>query len=345
MGRIRRNQRYSFREEFHKRLFSTVLEEKGWTLKELSSELEVNYWTLKKWRYGAIETVPGSVLLSLIDICDRISPDLVQRNINEVKSEHWGQKKGGKKTASQYTAEQLGARMSELRGKRSPEPEEPCLDNILFGEDFYELLGIFMGDGCLSQYTTKSNRERFEAVLTGHREEDERYYRNRVLPLLDDVFSVQPSIREDKKENVIRVHMQNKTVFRGLEKVGMPIGKKIPGLRLSREIMNASWNLHSQLLRGLFDTDGNVHARKDEDYRYPYCMITSASNDLLNQLKSVLREQGIPAYIHADAVIVRGKQNTDWWMEEIGSSHPITNKRLTRWKQTGELLPKRDMGR
>lgn len=90
-------------------------------------------------------------------------------------------------------------------------------------------------------------------------------------------------------------------------------------------------------VRGIFDTDGQISARKDEKYRYPYIFISSSSNVLRQQLKDILRSQGITAYVYRDNVVVRGLRNFNKWLELVGSSNPRNLKRFKELQETGKL--------
>ena len=109
---------------------------------------------------------------------------------------------------------------------------------------------------------------------------------------------------------------------------------------MTERMLNLPVEHKCKIIRGLFDTDGNRCARKDENYKYPYLVITTSSGRLRSQLKVVLRNFGFPAYIHSKDVVVRGAKNAKKWMKMIGSSHPTHRKRFDIWLKTGRLLPK-----
>jgi len=103
--------------------------------------------------------------------------------------------------------------------------------------------------------------------------------------------------------------------------------------------MSLPWEYKKMVIRGLLDTDGCFFARKDEDYRYPYILISSAYSDFRKQIVNILRERSYPAYIHGTNVLVRGAANIHKWMSDIGSSHPKIIKKYEEWIRTGRMLP------
>lgn len=110
--------------------------------------------------------------------------------------------------------------------------------------------------------------------------------------------------------------------------------------------MKGARSKKAAVLRGLLDTDGCIFARKDEGYRYLHIKITSANKEFLNQLKDMLQDFNLSAYVHWQGdhggdVIVRGNKNIKSWMKFIGTSHPIVKQRYESWINTGVLLPKR----
>jgi hypothetical protein len=74
-------------------------------------------------------------------------------------------------------------------------------------------------------------------------------------------------------------------------------------------------------MRGLFDTDGCLFARKDEGYRLPHISICSKSKSFREQICKLLREQNYPAYINNINVRIKGIKNVKRWFSDIGSSN------------------------
>lgn len=328
--------RVLFKKNFQKELFDILVHEKSISLKDLSRILDVNYWTLKKWRSGKYN-ITGTCLRKLIKFCPICLRKGILGNIIEIKKDGWGRKIGYINAISKCSKKELKERMVYVRNFKRRK-----IIKLDFNEDLCEVIGILMGDGCLSKYFSKyDSRFRHEITITGHIYDDNEYYENYVIPLISKIFEVRPTPRRRPTENVIRIHISNKPIFRFLHSIGLPIGKKINELKFTNRMLKLSKEHKFRIIRGLFDTDGNLSARKDENYKYPYFKITTKSDILREQLKNILRKNGFPtAYIHSNDVMVRGKNNSIKWMKEIGSSHPIHNKRFNIWITSGRLEPK-----
>jgi hypothetical protein len=327
--------RIVFAQDFQKVLFKMVCKDLGIRLKDLSKILSVNYWTLKKWGAGNY-TIPKRVVSKLLALCSKDLRKKILKNIKEERDSNWGQIKGAKVALSKYTAEELKKRMLHVRSFKRKRSTKVVKD-----EDFWELVGILMGDGCLSEFFSNyEKRERCEVVIVGNEKWDLEYYQNHVLPLVRKVLGVNPKIRRKRRENVIAIHIRNKQVFEIFRNVGLPVGKKTQKLQFTTEMLNLPVRKKIRIIRGLWDTDGTLFARRDEGYKYPYVSITTASDKLRQQLKQILREFGFPAYIHEKNVVIRGARNVKKWFREIGTSHPVKRARFEHWLTTGKLLPK-----
>jgi len=200
-----------------------------------------------------------------------------------------------------------------------------------------ELFGAMIGDGCLSRYYA-TNAKRFLHVtsLSGNAIK-EKEYQQYLSGLLSALFSVncRPRVRKNSSNTII-LETSSRRVFDWFIEHEFPCGKKgqikIPErfLRLPKKKLNL-------IIRGVFDTDGQISARRDERYRYPYIFIASSSSILRQQIKEILRSQEIAAYVHSDSVVVRGLRNFKKWVELIGSSNQRNIKRFRELQETGRL--------
>jgi len=170
-----------------------------------------------------------------------------------------------------------------------------------------------------------------------------QYFREHLIPLINRLFNLSPSILYYSSSNGIRIDIKSRELANFLLEFGFPLGKK-GEISIPNKILNSNNQNVNSVVRGLLDTDGCIFARKDEFYKYPHIKITSYSEILCNQLVEILRKNGFRAYNHGHDVIIKGKENTEKWFKLIGSSHPEILKRYDNWKQTGKLLPKRARG-
>ncbi|MDE1850514.1 MAG: hypothetical protein KGH54_01825 [Candidatus Micrarchaeota archaeon] len=325
--------RIKLKDEFRLKLFTSILLEHSINLKQLSKQLGCGYSAIKKWRSGA-SLIPENTLEILVTMSATSLRSELNQNILANLPDNWGEKLGGKLYVDKYK-KIIKSRMIYVR-KFKPSSKIPNVD-----DEVWELIGVCLGDGCLSKYFSNyDGRWSYNIIFTGHMTDDFAYYTNFLLPLIKDKFNVSPKPTFREEENVIVVAIRSKPIFNFFKKLGMPVGKKLKKIRITKP-MKASTGSRAAILRGLLDTDGHIFARKDEGYKYPYLKITSGSNIFLKNIKSVIRGFGLPAYIHGDDVQIRGGKNLKIWMQAIGSSHPTHINRYNSWLSTGKLLPKR----
>ncbi len=328
-------ERIKLKEEFRQDFFKNILSEQNFTLKQLSQKLSCGYSAIKKWKSGK-SLIPENIVLELLDLQKAKSRDELDNNILAKFPENWGAKVGGDTYAHNYKNE-IDYRMKYVR-KFKPSPTIPKID-----ESVWEIIGICMGDGCLSRYFSNyEKRWKYDIIFTGNMKDDLSYYKGHLLPLLREKFHLNPKPQFRKKDNSLIVTIRSEKIFNFFKKLGVPVGKKLPKIKITN-LMRSSNVSKAAILRGLFDTDGHIFARKDEGYRYPHIEISSGSDRLRKNIKTAIRELGMPAYIHSSNVLIRGGDNIKIWMKTIGSSHPTHINRYNSWLYTGKLLPKRGL--
>ncbi len=77
--------------------------------------------------------------------------------------------------------------------------------NCKSNENLAELLGIILGDGCLSRSGNK-----YVLYICGHKIDDLEYYKNVVTYLLKDVFNKIVKINFKRNENTLFVRFSDK---------------------------------------------------------------------------------------------------------------------------------------
>ena len=319
------------------------------TLKELSFSIDVNYRTLKRWKSGTT-TIPYIYFNKM----ESIFPELFNfKKYAKELSVHWGQSLGGTKFTTLIDKKKLGKRMKYVRSFRKfreveipvhykgkiilrtfrtkDKPIRASIDN----DKILEFYGILMGDGFISQYLS-NNQLRMEIGISGNSIKDLEYFRNYVVPLIKEKFGIKTKIKFRKTSNTIDIQIINRGLFEWLKNNGFPIGKK-GQIFIPEHIIKLPSKKINNLIRGIFDTDGCISARKDEKYRYPYIFIATVSVPLRKQLKELLRRQGLPAYIHAHTVVLRGRNNFKKWFQLIGSKNPRNLKLYKEFMETERI--------
>ena len=156
----------------------------------------------------------------------------------------------------------------------------------LICEDLCELIGIIIGDGCLSNASKRHTIE-----ITGSPKE-QNYLKNHVCHLLSKFSGKQPKVL--LRERALRIRIESKAFFTYLTtKIGLAYGRDkskivfIPDL-----ILRKGWNYIKYTLRGIVDTDGSVFTSdKPGSPNYPSIEITTISKELAYQLFQILKNR------------------------------------------------------
>lgn len=282
--------------EKQKGFFRKAKEDRTWKqLYELiidKSNRPLTFRTFQNWYKG--NYLPELNVAKVI--CDLTYQTFDQLNVR-LRDGRWGQSKGGKRKMQIYgcnlTMEDRVRGVLSLKLKEGNEISNK-IKSFKITEDFCELCGILMGDGCLSTYLVKDGgyiRRRFETTITGNIDECD-YYCYYVLPLIQRVLNVNAKTCPHYSAKAVIIRIRNKSVFELFKSFGFPVGYKTSTLMIPKKLLRLPDRHLKRLVRGLVDTDGCVFAKKREGYRYPHLKITSHSQKLREQLKQLLERLG-----------------------------------------------------
>ena len=306
--------------------------QKGKTIKKFCKENDLTYDTVKKWRQGKY-LIPKEIFDKFIPIFKNKEYWLSSSKFLE---DNWAAHDSGIASIRKLTKSQLLKKMRMMRIKAGQNVKKI---KIKINNNFLEFYGALMGDGCLSKINIRKNSAAYYIIISGHKILDRDYHKNYLIPLIKKEFSLEFKIKPNNKNNSMLTQKMNKDLFLKLNKFGFPVGKKGQRLIIPKKFIKLRWNLIKNIIRGLFDTDGCIYARKDENYKYPHIKITSKSKKLIFQLYKILRERGYPIRItkHEDEVILKGIDNTKRWMADIGSNNRKHLYKYDYWLKNGFL--------
>lgn len=188
---------------------------------------------------------------------------------------------------------------------------------IIKSENLAELVGIVLGDGCLSRSCKKYN-----VYVCGHKFDDFEYHDKVIRKLFLDVFNKTVNISKKKNENTIYMRFRDKTVFSILHSLGIPIGKKYGFLHIPDWIKRNNFLFYS-FIRELVDTDGDLSIKKRKIVSpYPIIRIRSKSKEFLTEILTILRDNDFYGNIYTSCgcstLSIPGYQNFSKWLELIG---------------------------
>jgi hypothetical protein len=221
-------------------------------------------------------------------------------------------------------------------------------------EDLAELLGIHIGDGCISE-----NKRYSEYYLGGDLIEEREYHDNWVGPLfnkkiMNPLFNKNVKYKEHPKVGVYGFHIFDKNLANFFKEFGIASGSKI-NIGIPNEIVK-DLRLLKRFLRGLFDTDGTLYFEKSYTSKHrknnhPIIKLGTVSNTLAQDVFNSLKKIGLnprmknPHKGKKDknlvySVILYRKQDIHYYINEIGFKNP---KHYTKWqvfKRYGFCPPK-----
>lgn len=307
--------------------FKEILSKEKINLIQLSKKLKLNYSNLKQYS-RAERTIPEHVFSVLISL----SPNSLYWDNNKIiLKDNWGLIKGGINAGKSRNIKDKLAYARKFR--------KIIKVKIILNETFCEFYGMLLGDGCISRFKNEEGFERLQIAIVCNKKLDSEYLKS-WREILKREYRLNPYYYEHKEMNFCRLTINNKGFCLDLNnKLDVPIGLKYDKLKISNKILALPWAKKKYVLRGLFDTDGIIFARKDESYKYPHVSITSKSHSFLMQIKNILREQGYPAYINGVDVRVKGIENVRKWFSDIGSSNPRNIKKYKYFLKHGNLPP------
>jgi len=190
-------------------------------------------------------------------------------------------------------------------------------------EELAELVGIILGDGSL--YFNKKHKV-YQFVITGHLQNDRKYFEEFVLPLLERNFGKKFKIIFDRKMNGIRIRSQFKSIIRDIVELGIPIGNK-----LKNNVAIPNWIFFDKrflkvCIRGLIDTDGFVAPITGRNYSYIWF-----SSNIIALRKSFSRAMNILGFKtskwsqridSAPQIFIGSKYMIEKYFKEIGFNNP-----------------------
>jgi intein/homing endonuclease len=174
--------------------------------------------------------------------------------------------------------------------------DEPELD-----ENLAEVIGIIIGDGCISEYKPKAqSKTRLVLLITGSWEMDINYYEKFIQPVINKAFGIPGRIYHRKDDNTVRYWITKRSIIEWFIRQGLSKGPKINRVEIPDKIIqNVIFAM--ACIRGIFNTDGCIYRRYSKQYKshskyyanYAVAEIRIKSEKLMNQISDILKAIGI----------------------------------------------------
>jgi intein/homing endonuclease len=220
-------------------------------------------------------------------------------------------------------------------------------------EDLAEIIGIHIGDGCISQ-----NKRYSEYYLGGDLTEEKEYHDKWVTPLFNKkimmpLFKKKVKYKEHPKVGIYGFHIFNEKLVSFFKKLNMPSGSK-KNIQIPKQII-INKELAKRFLRGLFDTDGSIYFHKNLSTRNPIhnrpvIKLGTVSEILICQVFDLLKNLGLHPRLkkpykgkrdlnHIHTVLIYRKKDIEYFIEHVRFKN---SKHITKWqlfKKSGYCPP------
>ena len=220
--------------------------------------------------------------------------------------------------------------------------------------DIAELLGIHIGDGCISK-----NERYSEYYLGGDITEEREYHDNWVGPLFNKkimkpFFNKKVNYKEHPKVGIYGFHIFNKELVKLFEELGIKSGSKI-NMGIPQYIMKDE-SLSRRFLRGLFDTDGSIYFNKNKTAsnpinNQPVIKLGTVSNILIKDLFKLLNKLGLHPRLKKPykgkrnknrvyEIVIYRRADIKFFIEDIEFKNPKHHTKWRVFKKLGYCPPK-----
>lgn len=209
--------------------------------------------------------------------------------------------------------------------------------------DMAELIGIHIGDGCISK--TKRYAEYY---LGGDLKEEKDYHNQWVAPLFNKkimlpLFNKKVKYKGYPKVGIYGFYIFNKKLVKLFESMGITSGSKI-NLGVPQKIKQNKM-LSKRFIRGLFDTDGSIYFEKNRCAKNPINKVPniklgSVSKKLIEDVFQILIDLGMNPRLkkpykgkkdknHVHNILIYRKKDILSYLQIIGFKNP---KHHTKWQ-------------
>ncbi|MCX6803486.1 MAG: hypothetical protein NTY48_02850 [Candidatus Diapherotrites archaeon] len=201
-----------------------------------------------------------------------------------------------------------------------------------------EETGCNLGDGFLSS-------RKYEYRLKGNKNNEKEYYEKTVRPMFKELYNLNLNIK--MYETTIGFELYSKAICEFKNKVlGIQRGPKrdicVPEVFKVNDL-----EILCALLRGLFDTDGNIYFRakgENKNY-YPVVTVTTSCRRLAKDVYEIMQMLGFkPRFYESKkltkkvpnknfSVRLNGYKNFELYKKFIGTKQPKNINKIERWEK------------
>ncbi len=224
----------------------------------------------------------------------------------------------------------------------------------MISEELAELMGIHIGDGCIS--ITKRYSMYY---VGGDLKEEKEYHDNWVSKLFNKEImrklnKEKVRYKEYPSTGVYGLYIFDKEITDYFMSLGICSGSKIN--QKIPEIIRQDDLMLKRFLRGLFDTDGNIYFDKNRSCKkpinnVPVIKLGSAAQYLIKDVFQSLKKLGFNPRLKkpyqgkkdknpVHTVLIYRKKDIEEYVKEIGFKNPKHNTKWLLFKKQGFLQPR-----
>lgn len=206
-------------------------------------------------------------------------------------------------------------------------------------EKFAYFLGVLLGDGSVGSV------RRATIYLVGDLVEERGFYDYFLIPLVKELFKINPYSYVRKGKSAYAIHFKSKRL---VEYLVSGLGFPNEGMEkyLPKSITLFPERIRLAFIRGLFDADGTIvfSQKTYPSHQYPTVEIKTVSYRLGLSVKQILVTAGFRASLNRSAeswiVRINGSEMLELWMEKVGSRNAKHLTKYLVWKKNGFCPPK-----
>ena len=212
--------------------------------------------------------------------------------------------------------------------------------------NFYELIGVILGDGCIKYYPSHPV---YTLEITGDAKDDQEYF-NRLKGLIAKITNKTPTLRISRQKGgrALRLELHSKKFLEFLlNDVGIVNKKKSFNAEIPKKCLG--WKYSKHILRGIFETDGSIYFSKSKRIKYPSyprIEIKTSSKKLASQMFNLLKQKAFKVQTRPSRtdktirVYLSGPEMLEKWLKEIGFSSMKKYSKYLFWKKFGYYIPR-----
>ncbi len=180
-----------------------------------------------------------------------------------------------------------------------------------------ELLGALSGDGHIS------DKNSYEVSITCSGKDDCEYIKH-LKPIFETLFCLNFKVYADGSKIRLKTYSKNLVLFLNKE-FGLPLGKKKGFLRIPEKV-KTNKKLLLAYIRGLFDTDGSIYFRRNNE---PAVEIISMDKRFLKEIETALRSLGFLCGTSGKNLYIYDKSMIKKFFHEV---KPANSKHLKKYR-------------